>query len=175
MSDKSVWIPQQYKNLIFPEARFSSFPNPIQYGVRRRSNRMGNQIERYSLFLTAASLPSETESKLVSVPQTVHTTTVEQGTQQIIDSLNSVEKSLAKKFDDLRESGLDKYINKQLQEMMHSKKETTVSAPENAEPISSDIVSTREIKSNTPRKRKVDATMPILAHEYRVKSKKGKR
>ena len=175
MSDKSVWIPQQYQNFHFPQARFSSFPSPIEYGIRRRTNRMGNEIERHSLYLTAASIPSEKDQELVEVPQTVHTTTIEQGTQQIIDSLNSVERSLAKKFDELRENGLENYVNKQLQEMMKSKKEPVVSGPDNTEPISSDVIAVRENKSNTPRKRKVDVTMPILAHEHRVKSKKTKR
>ena len=176
MASKSVWISQLYPHLEFVDAKFNNFPNPIQYGIERRGNRMANEVERHSLFLNTAAQPSEKDKALVELPQTKNTTSINQGTTQLMSSLtSSIEDTLAKKFDDLQKNGLEKYINQKVKEMLdnNKNKESVVSYPESNEPISADVVETREIKSKSSNKRKTRLPVAILDHEKKVKKVKG--
>ena len=177
MASKSVWISQLYPHLEFVDAKFNPFPNPIQYGIERRGNRLGNEVQRHSLFLNTAAQPSEKDKALVEVPQTENKTSIHQGTTQLMNSLaSSIEETLSKKFDDLQKNGLEKYINQKVESMLKDKDATggnVVSYPESNEAISSDVIATREIKTKSSNKRKVELTMPITAHEKKGKKSKG--
>ena len=175
MSSKTVFIDSQWP-IYKTEAKFSSFPSSAQYNVRRRGNIMGNKIKRHSLYLNSSHPPSEEKLALVEVPQTVNLPSISQNHLQIAESLDTINKSLNKKYEDLRELGAEKYMEKQIKESSSSpaKDEAVVSYPEKAEPIAADVISAQEVRP-TKTKRKKNVTLPIMTHENNSKRKKAKK
>ena len=93
---------------------------------------------------------------------------------QILDSLNSVEKSINKKINDLQALGVENYVNKQIKQAQKRKTKPTVSYPENTDALGANVMSVSEVKTAKPRKPKY-TPLPIATHESESKAKKRKK
>ena len=117
-------------------------------------------------------MPSEKQVEEASVKMTENDPSLNQPKYQIMSSIDSVEKSITRKVDELDKLGAEQYINKQLKkEQSENTGQTELAAPENKEPIASIVVSSNEpkVKPRVPKKTKL---LPIIEHEQKPKKMK---
>ena len=176
MALKSVYIDSFYNPTTFlPKATLTSLPNPTQYNVRRRGSLLLNKADRHTLYLNSALPPPPAKEKLAEIAKTDNAPSINQPYTQILASLNTLEKSINKRIDDLHSMGVENYVNKEIQTLAKnkSKKETVVNYPENTDCLASNVISTNEYKASKPRKQKY-SPLPISAHESERKKRRKK-
>ena len=167
MAFKAEYIPCLY-NFILPTAQLTSLPHNPEYHGKRRKNLLYNKIQRHSLFLNAASLPSENNQELVEIPQTESAPSIDKPAAQLAANLSIQEKSLAEPLDKLDELGAQGFIDHQIAKSDDNKSKNQVSFPESTDPVSSAVLSTNEVKSAVPKRKK---KQDLSIFEYESKSK----
>ena len=170
MAFKAEFIPSVY-NFMLPTATLTNLPHSTQYNVRRRKNILYNKIQRHSLFLNAAPLPSEKTLDLMELSETESTPTIDRPAAQIEGTLNAEAKSLAQPMEELNSLGGQGFINHQVSKIKTNSGKNQVSFPESTDSVSSSVLSTHEVKA-TKVKRKKD---PVSILELDSKSKPKKR
>ena len=168
----SVFFEDNFRNVSFANASFTPYPSTQIFHQKRLGRPMLNGHARNKLFLNAAPLPSEEKEEMAAIKQTINEPTSNKPLYQIMASIDSMEQSIDKKIDALQEMGMDGYAEKKMKESMASGDDNVVETPDNSDALAGSVISTNEPKV-TPRKRKKNALLPIVAHDMaRKKSKK---
>ena len=170
MAFKAEYIPCLY-NFVLPTAQLTSLPHSKQFNVRRRRNLLYNKMQRHSLFLNAAPLPSEQNQQLVEIHQSESTPSVDKPAAQIAANLIVQEKALKEPLDKLDELGAQGFIDHEIAKGEENKTKNQVSFPESIDEVSSAVLSTNEVKTAKPKRKQTD-TLPILELESKAKAKR---
>ena len=117
-------------------------------------------------------MPNENQRKLAGVAQSQTEPTINQPLHSVLQHIEAKDPVITKTMGDIEKEGLEKYIIKN-QETKSSNHQNELDAPENAQAISSAVISTNEIKVKPP-KRKKSSLLPLPQHQEKPSKKRRK-
>lgn len=165
------YIDHFYSNLHFSKCKFSSYPCNSILKQPRRSSSLGNRFSRNQLYLTAASMPSQSQRQIASIEQSQLEPTVNQPLYSVIRHIDAKEPVINKTMDSIENEGLERYITK-TQSAASKNEQNRLDDPACSQNISSNVVSSNEVKAK-PLVTKRSTLLPIIDHQ--VKKAKHRR
>ena len=175
---KQVFYDSNYPHVSFPKVELTTIPSSMSLGQPRRGRSVINEQFKNSLYLPASTFPSQADSKISTVESTVNEPEVTSPYWQILKNIDSMERSITRRIQDLKALGADDMLRRQMTEAAKSSDANKVEGPESAEPESSGVVAVKEVKQPPPPKRKRPVTLPlplpISDHEAKKKARKKK-
>ena len=169
----SVFFEDNFKNVTFANASFTPYPSNQTFHQKRLGRPMLNGHTRNKLYLNAAPLPSEEKEEMAGIKQTTNEPTSNKPLYQIMATLDSMEQSINRKIDALQGMGMEGYVEKKMKETIAGGNDNVVETSDKSEALAGSVIGTNEPKV-TPRKRKKDPLLPIVAHDNARKSRKKK-
>ena len=176
---KSLFLPSYYEkeSLTLPDVQFTKVPSRYTVNKSRRKVPFANKDSLCSLYLTAAKQPSEPTKEIAEVPESNNQVEVDLPTKEILNSINSAEKSIHEKISQLQNLGTDKYLQQKLNASMKAKKGKNVNLvdyPGDLRPSSASVTEVKEAKKRKTSKLKKDEN-PLTLIEHHASSSNKKR
>ena len=169
---KQVYLDSNYPHISLPSAEINPLPSSLQLNQPRRGRSFINQHFKNHLFLSSSTRPTEMDQKISAIESTVNDPEAVSPYMQILKNIDSMERSINRRIQDLQEMGSDRYLQREMQKAASDSSGNAVENPENHTVESSGVLAVKEVKNPPPLKRKKSVALPINIHEEGFSKKK---